>query len=295
MSGLWRMVSAAVMAAAAVATVATADPAHAAVPACGSTITVDTVLTADLSCTGDGLIIGGPNVDLDLAGHTVAGTGSAFGAGGSGTGVRLVPVASGATVRNGRVRGFQVGVEVAQGADGAEVGDLAVVDNGTGIALASSGSWIRDSLVVNNGTAMNLRGSGNEVTGNALRANGSGIAGTGIGLSILANSVSGDGAHDAGVLLIGVQGATVSGNSVSGSGEGAGILIVGSPSVDVTANQVFHNLDGIVVIGGQARLSHNVAFYNADLGIEAPGATDGGGNRAFGNGDPRQCVGVACS
>jgi hypothetical protein len=34
---------------------------------------------------------------------------------------------------------------------------------------------------------------------------------------------------------------------------------------------------------------------NADLGIEALGVTDGGGNRANGNGNPLECVGVACT
>jgi hypothetical protein len=34
---------------------------------------------------------------------------------------------------------------------------------------------------------------------------------------------------------------------------------------------------------------------NADLGIEAvPGVTDGGGNRATGNGNPLQCVSITC-
>jgi hypothetical protein len=42
-------------------------------------------------------------------------------------------------------------------------------------------------------------------------------------------------------------------------------------------------------------VARNQAFHNALLGINAAfGAVDGGGNRAHGNGDPRQCVGVAC-
>ena len=42
-------------------------------------------------------------------------------------------------------------------------------------------------------------------------------------------------------------------------------------------------------------LTSNRADRNADLGIEAVDqVTDGGGNRARRNGDPRQCVGVAC-
>jgi hypothetical protein len=42
-------------------------------------------------------------------------------------------------------------------------------------------------------------------------------------------------------------------------------------------------------------ITRNLATYNGDLGIEAvAGTIDGGGNRAFGNGNPLQCVGIAC-
>jgi hypothetical protein len=41
-------------------------------------------------------------------------------------------------------------------------------------------------------------------------------------------------------------------------------------------------------------LARNQSDRNAALGIDAPGVTDGGKNRAKLNGDPRQCVGVDC-
>ena len=41
-------------------------------------------------------------------------------------------------------------------------------------------------------------------------------------------------------------------------------------------------------------VARNWAFRNADLGLEAPGVTDGGRNRAFGNGNSDECVGVEC-
>jgi hypothetical protein len=44
-----------------------------------------------------------------------------------------------------------------------------------------------------------------------------------------------------------------------------------------------------------ATLVGNIAVHNGDLGIEAVvGVTDGGGNHAAANGDPRQCTHVAC-
>jgi hypothetical protein len=43
-------------------------------------------------------------------------------------------------------------------------------------------------------------------------------------------------------------------------------------------------------------LTRNRAFRNHDLGIEAvPGVTDGGGNKAAGNGNPLQCTNVFCN
>jgi parallel beta-helix repeat protein len=53
--------------------------------------------------------------------------------------------------------------------------------------------------------------------------------------------------------------------------------------------------DGIDVDSPSTTLRDNVANDNDDLGIEAvAGVTDGGGNRASGNGNPVQCTGVAC-
>lgn len=53
--------------------------------------------------------------------------------------------------------------------------------------------------------------------------------------------------------------------------------------------------DGIDVDAPATVLAGNAANKNGDLGIEAvPGVTDGGGNRAFGNGNPLQCLNIAC-
>jgi hypothetical protein len=53
--------------------------------------------------------------------------------------------------------------------------------------------------------------------------------------------------------------------------------------------------DGINVNRPANTVSGNVALHNRALGIEAvPGVIDGGRNLAFGNGDPRQCLIVAC-
>ena len=53
--------------------------------------------------------------------------------------------------------------------------------------------------------------------------------------------------------------------------------------------------DGINVASTATTLTRNLAVHNTNLGIEAvPGVTDGGGNHAFGNGNPLQCINIAC-
>jgi large repetitive protein len=53
--------------------------------------------------------------------------------------------------------------------------------------------------------------------------------------------------------------------------------------------------DGIEIDNAAATLTRNLAARNGDHGIEAiAGVTDGGGNRAVANGNPIQCVSVAC-
>ena len=53
--------------------------------------------------------------------------------------------------------------------------------------------------------------------------------------------------------------------------------------------------DGIDVNSASTTIAGNLAVRNHDLGIEAvAGVTDGGGNKAAANGDPRQCTHVAC-
>ena len=53
--------------------------------------------------------------------------------------------------------------------------------------------------------------------------------------------------------------------------------------------------DGIRVETRGAKLTGNTALFNTELGIDATaGVTDGGGNKAHGNGSLHQCENVAC-
>jgi len=65
----------------------------------------------------------------------------------------------------------------------------------------------------------------------------------------------------------------------------------------VRRNHVFRaGGHGILIGNATTTLTRNEARYNHDLGIKAVvGVIDGGGNRASGNGDPRQCLNISCS
>src|SRR4029453_12421903 len=71
---------------------------------CGSTVTTDVTLTADLHCpSGDGIILGS-NVTLDLGGHSLVGAGS------SGVGVQTSLLSEGNTIRNGTIEEWGTGI-----------------------------------------------------------------------------------------------------------------------------------------------------------------------------------------
>jgi hypothetical protein len=53
--------------------------------------------------------------------------------------------------------------------------------------------------------------------------------------------------------------------------------------------------DGIDVESAATTLTRNLSLRNGDLSIQAvPGVTDGGGNKAHGNGNLARCTNVAC-
>ena len=53
--------------------------------------------------------------------------------------------------------------------------------------------------------------------------------------------------------------------------------------------------DGFDVRAPASKLTSNLAVRNGDFGIDAvAGVVDGGHNRAFANGNPLQCINIAC-
>jgi hypothetical protein len=291
---------------------------------CGDVITQDTRLDSDLQCSfgeGDGtaLTIGAGNVTLDLHGHTISGPPFVNGS----TGV----AASGVTnvvVRNGTLRDFAADV-LLQDVEGATVrgisgGSIRATGNGNTIRSNPGSGGIavqgNDNLVSRNAVIgpldpedrrwIAVSGDDNAVTHNVVTNVGpAGAILTAYGIltrlhrGLVSHNVvtaapgwlPTEDVHVTGMDITG-DGTLVTQNVASGHVDG---FAVRAP-VTFTDNFAYSNFDdGIDVDVSGASLTRNEANGNGDLGIEAvPATIDGGGNRATGNGNPAQCIGVQC-
>ena len=289
---------------------------------CGDVITQDTRLDSDLQCqavAGAALTIGAGNVTLDLHGHAISGPPFVNDA----TGVAASAV-SNVVVRNGTVRDFaaEVLLQDVQGTVVRDIsgGSISVSGNGNSIRSNSGSGGIavqgNDSLVSGNAVVgplesesdrwLAVSGDDNTITHNVVTNVGpSGVRLTAYGILVrlhrgvvshnVVTAASGwlpsEDVHVTGMDISG-DGALVTQNVASGHVDG---FAVRAPVI-FTGNFAFSNFDdGIDVDVSGASLTRNEANGNGDLGIEAvPATIDGGGNRATGNGNPEQCVGVQC-
>ena len=85
-------------------------------------------------------------------------------------------------------------------------------------------------------------------------------------------------------------------NRIRGAGKDGVEVNAGAKHTLLRRNRTSHSKDdGFDVEGRTTKLTRNEALRNGDLGIEAVrGVIDGGGNRASGNGDLRQCTNIVC-
>lgn len=255
--------------------VALAGPAQAVVVpttvTCGQTITVNTVLAADVGpCSSDGIILGADNITLDLNSHTVTGVAPA----GEGVGVHLSD-RTGDTVKNGTVTLFDAGVAI-EGGSGNTVTGVRAVNN---LGFANGNGDYGDGILVFSSTH-------NVISGNQVNNNG---PFDGIGLLISSNNVVDSNqitnnnqsiSNTAGIRLenIGTTASnsnTVTNNMVTNSGTFGIELFAGASDNTVRSNQVIGNrLDGITVFAGGSRnrIDSNNLRSNGANGIYVRGA-----------------------
>lgn len=182
---------------------------------------------------------------------------------------------NGTVVGDSRIVNSEIGI-ISEGSTKTQVATSRVARNRVGVLylLAADGGIVRDSRIVRNTVGVQVGDPATDATGpvfvrhNVARNNGAAgilvdVSGAGgLSLSLEENRVRSNGFTPSGVV----------------------------DSLGQVVDDGIHSVSGIgeVVVGG------NSANDNADLGIEAVGATDGGGNTATGNGNAAQCTGVAC-
>ncbi|WP_245916921.1 DUF7594 domain-containing protein [Nocardioides gansuensis] len=228
--------------------------------ACGQEIVASTLVTNDLTnCLGDGLVIGAPNITVDLAGHTIDGVGL-------GVGIRIDGFGE-VTVRNGSVTDFDYGVQLNTGTARGLVEQLMLTANQVAAV----------ELLDADGPA-----GGNTIKSNRLEGNGLGISlvnGTS-GATVVGNTVL-ENARE-GVVLHGSAGNVLDGNQFVGGSDRAIELFAASDNV-LRGNSISGSGDGgIDVVAGSHRnlLEGNVLTATGDSGLYV---SESDGNRLIEN------------
>jgi parallel beta-helix repeat protein len=235
---------------------------------CGDVITQDTTLDSDLiGCPGYGIVIGADNITLDLNGHTVQGNGVSS----KGLGVAGILVCCDVTVVNGTIRDFSVGVY--DFGENSRIEHNRLFGNVDGMRVSEPGS---DSRVAHNMVADS----------------------SSVGIWLIDSNYNSvyKNRGGAGILAISGAGANIlADNSVIGNRVGIQLSDDGGDN-RLVSNAARRNAeDGIRIEDPANALTRNLTVRNGDFGIEAvEGTIDGGGNRAFGNGNPLQCLHIIC-
>jgi hypothetical protein len=223
---------------------------------CGQIVTTDAVLTQNLACTGDGIVVGASGITIDLKGFVVQGD---QGSGDYGID-DLTFGADNVTVKNGVLRNFSSGIYAA------------IADDFTVSNVISTGNAV-DGIHVEGTSAsiMSSTASGNEFTG---------VKVVGEAASIKSSSTVGNGSRG---IWVNGDGATVKSSRAIANWDG---IELDSNAASISSSTVAGNGEaGLYVGGNAASVKSNVVVGNAFLGIrvvgDAPTIT---GNKADENG-----------
>jgi hypothetical protein len=280
-----------------------------AIATCGMTATSDVSLRSDLICPGDGVIVGADGIVIDLKGFTLAGPGTGIDANGHDF----------VTVKNGKIRGFGDGISLR--GDFNTVSKLKIAEGGGhGIDVVGRRNMILKNEILRWGWGIEINdgASDNLVFGNRISACNTGVYADGGRSSIMFNTLFRNGILDegfsdsfvgneiegSGMSLFEAQDPVVLDNWIhesegdgmdAGGGDMSGGMIVRNKVSNNALNGINARWAGCCGSVLPLTLMKNTTHYNGGLGIWASDQViDGGLNRAKGNGDVRQCVGVVC-
>jgi CSLREA domain-containing protein len=270
------------------------EPGGPAMLACGDVVTESIVLQNDLlNCLGEGLIIGAPDIEVDLNGHTISG------------GVLLEPGEEDAlfagvrnsghanvVIKNGTVRNFGYGVRLLAGArfnvvdgmtlDGNVVAGVELFDADDG----RNGNTVRNNTFALNGdgVALTSGSEGSLITGNTLNGN----LGRAVFLfdssrnRIENNTVSGllndpllD--SDGGIFLEGSPDNVVIGNTISDAGDAGVLVSAGGHGNRIEANTIFRTSDSSISVADSdgTEIVDNVVHLAGGAAIALSNSHDG--------------------
>jgi hypothetical protein len=257
---------------------------------CGTVVTSDVRLSADLlDCPGSGLVIGASGVTIDLAGHLIDGTGA-------GAGIDNGAGHDDVRITGGTVQGFLFGVHLFETA-GSHVDRLVAQSNADGVIIGRSDRVELDRVTASDNLANGIEiGFSDRTVVRRSTAADNGLYGVfdvaSTGSAYVRNLVTGNAAPG---LALWFSGGSVVERNQATANDGDGIQLTGVEDAVVHGNQADANLEqGISVDQPGNTLARNLATGNGGLGIAAAdGTIDGGRNRARDNlgGD---CTGVVC-
>jgi parallel beta-helix repeat protein len=197
----------------------------------------------------------------------------------------------------------QPGIHIAFGSTDNLIERNLISDSGPGISIekADRNRVRRNRFVRNSAGVIVAPGSRNLIAHNHFSGDGDGIGIEKGRHNVVKRNVVVDAQGDG--IYVGLDAPPIGGvdnvvrrNVVRGSGDdGFDVRRKDNHSVLKRNLAVSSGDDGFDVESRSTRLAKNTATRNGDLGIAVRrGAIDGGGNRASGNGDQRQCVNVKC-
>lgn len=250
---------------------------------CGAVITTNLKLTNDMSpCPGDGLILEGHDLTIDLNGHAIVGVST-------GVGIRLSPIAYNITIKGpGTIYTFGTGVQIGASNTNVVIYGINFYENNAGVTISQT-SKVR-------------------VFRNTLDGGSDGQFGAIVGecdsVYIYQNLIKRN--YTAGVYLQQLASAFVDSNTITQNFKG--IKSDFQSSATVRGNNIYNNEDngiefdftfgtiedntvtkngsnGIVVGGNQGSgilVQDNVVLNNNGIGIDVV-STNGGGNQVKGN------------
>ncbi|MGH9219859.1 MAG: right-handed parallel beta-helix repeat-containing protein [Vicinamibacterales bacterium] len=231
---------------------------------CGTTVLADLTLDHDLTCPGTALVVGADGVRIDLAGHTIAGSGP-------GAGVLIVG-RNGVWVSGGRIEGFVAGVQV-NNSTGVVVKHMTFTANGEGVDLqtGSRGATIKESSFFDHrarGVMMRAGSVDNTVKENTFTGNNLGVALNGtVDATVKENVMTANRA--AGIRVnVPATGNLVAENTLDGSPAGIDFPVTAGWAVGNTfkENRISNNVCGVKgPTAGNTFLENTFTLNGADV------------------------------